>query len=188
MNIITDIEDRWLSTKDAAEATGFAQTHFNTLLVKGTIQGEKGENGRWRFRQSELDKYLKSNEVKPRRARKFTETDKDNQPATSLFTQLDEHKKLADEKDQHIEILTGQLNAAKSQHSAKEAKTTNQINDLQSKIKEKTREIEQLREEIAELHEDKRQLLDEIFKHTEFLRNTVKDVIRGFCGIENKPN
>ena len=188
MNIITDIEDRWLSTKDAAEATGFAQTHFNTLLVKGTIQGEKGENGRWRFRQSELDKYLKSNEVKPRRARKFTETDKDNQPATSLFTQLDEHKKLAEEKDQNIEVLTGQLNSAKSRYSNLETKTAAQISDLQTQLDDKDLEIERLREEISYLQDDRKDLLKEIFTNTEFLRNNVRDVIQGLCGTDNKSN
>ena len=184
MNILTDKEDRLLSTKDAANATGFHQNYFNTLLVKGTIKGEKNEKGRWQFKQSELDKYLASNAVKPRRAKKFMDKDTDNKPAKSLFTQLDEKEKIISEKDARIAELNQQLTAAKSRYSDLENQTADEINDLQSQLDDKDVEIEKLNENIGNLQSRNIDLTGQIFEHNEFLRTTLSQVILGVLGTD----
>lgn len=52
--------EEWMSTKEAAEYTGYAQGHIRRLLAKGLVEGRKIGNV-WVTTKNALDEYLATN-------------------------------------------------------------------------------------------------------------------------------
>ena len=179
-----DTQERLLTTRQASAATGFHQTHFNSIILAGTLPASKDEKGRWQIKQSDLDKYLSSKTVKPKRDKKFNSADPDK-PETSLYTQLDEKNHVITEKEKLIADLRDQLSAVKSTFKELQTQTSEEINDLQHQLDDKDSEIAKIENQIEELTENNKKLLDQIFENGEFLRNTIRQFVEGFCPSQN---
>lgn len=178
MAILETTEDRLLSTRQAAEASGFPQPHFNAQITSGKLPATKDEKGRWQIKQSDLDKYMKTASVKPRRSKAFIEAEA-GKPESSLLTQLDEKKK-------QYEMLQDEFNALKritdeheNGHRQEIAKIEKQVVEL-----EKTKGIQA--HKILSLEEENKDLRDQIYEHNQFLRESWQDFIHAFVGSDRK--
>ena len=161
--------DRLLSTKQAAAASGFHQTHFNAVITDGKLPATKDERGRWQIKQSDLDKYLSSKTVKPRRPKEFT--NKTEGAETSLLTQLDE-------KDKEIQNLKLELDASKRVIDDLNIKYEDEIQDLTANISEVEGKLQRAKNRIEGLKEENAELRDENREHTGFLRSTLRELLQ----------
>ena len=171
-------EDRMITTRQAADATGYHQNHFNKLLGEGTIKGHKTENGRWQFAQSELDRYLASHAVKPKRHKKYMDKDADNKPAVSLLTQVDQKDKKIAELYEVIKQLKTESQVSNRVLEDTKAQHAKQLKDLQANVNETEKRFKQAEKRIAGLEEENNNLASENLDHVQFLRDTLADVLK----------
>ena len=162
-------DERLLTTKQAGAASGFHPTHFNSQIIAGKIPATKDEKGRWQIKQSDLDKYLASKTVKPRRQNQFTKTD-DDKPETSLLTQLDE-------KTRKNQNLIAELEASKRIIEDMTRKHATKLDEANRALTDKENELGRAKNRIEGLKEENRDLKLENAEHTEFLRTTIKDLL-----------
>ena len=173
--ILEDKQDRTLSTREAAEATDFHQTHINKLLVEGKLKGTKGPTGRWAIKQSDLDKYMASNEVKPRRSKKVTQLEAENKPPKTLFTQLDE-------KHKEVEDLKRQLQLSQAALKQEQEQANQQIEGLEAELVRVGGQNEKQELRIKRLEDRNTTLEDQIYEHTQYVREVLKDVLKSIMG------
>ena len=166
--------DRLLSTKQAAEASGFHQTHFNAIISDGKLPATKDERGRWQIKQSDLDKYLASKTVKPRRQKQYTNTG-DVKSEASLLTQLD-HKTKA------FENLQMELDSAKLLIEDNKAKHHVIVTDLRAAVAEGELKLQRAKKRIERIETENHDLRLEIKDHNDFLRTTLKEVLQSIMG------
>lgn len=170
MTVLEDTpEERLLTTKQAGAASGFHPTHFNSQIIAGKIPATKDEKGRWQIKQSDLDKYLASKTVKPRRQKQFMTTE-ENEPETSLLTQLDE-------KDRKVKNLVSELEASKRIIEEMTRKHKTKMEEMTRAVAEKENELGRAKNRIEGLKEENRDLKLENAEHTSFLRDTIKDLL-----------
>ena len=64
-----DDEDRWLTTREAAAYTGYTTDTISTAAAARELEGYRSGpvKGRWRFKRSALDAWLRRGNRKPRR-------------------------------------------------------------------------------------------------------------------------
>ena len=172
----TTTEDRLLSTRQAAEASGLAQAHFNAQISAGNLPATKGEKGRWQIKQSDLDKYLNSRTVKPRRSKAFIEAEA-GKPETSLLTQLDEKKK-------EYDLLQAEHAALKriiDENAKNHAKELSQVK-ANADVLLKTNESQIYK--IQSLEDENKDLRDQIYELNQYFREILQDVIQSMFGSE----
>lgn len=182
MAILEDLrekKDRVLSTKGAAAATGFHQTHINKLLATGVLKGTKAENGRWSIKQSDVDEYMKSNKVKPRRPKAFLQKDEDGKPPKSLLTRLDE-------KDEEIQALKNELRNSKAAYQLLETDSNKDIEDLENALDKKDKEMKTLIEDMLTLKTRNNDLETEIREANQFIRDTHREVLNNVLGTHKQ--
>lgn len=169
MAILEDVQERLLSTREAGQASGLHPTHFNSQILAGKLPATKDEKGRWQIKQSDLDAYLADRTVKPRRNKAFL-TSEDGKPETSLLTQLDE-------KNKKLSTLESELDASK--RIIEDMKTTHarQLEDLRRAVSDGEDKLARAKNRIDGLKEENTELQLENREHTEFLRNTIKDLL-----------
>ena len=169
--ILETKNERLLSTRQAAEASGYHQTYFNSQIVAGKLPASKDEKGRWQIKQSDLDKFLASKSVKPLRSKEITKYDDDNAPAKSLLTQIDEKEKKI--KDQQFELEASKriIEDLKSKHDEQITEFRHAVSEGENKLNRAKNRIENLKTENQDLKEENRE-------HTDFLRTTIKDLLQ----------
>lgn len=173
--ILEDKQDRTLSTKEAAEATDFHQTHINKLLVEGKLKGTKGPTGRWAIKQSDLDKYMATNEPKPRRSKKVTQLEAEHKPPKTLFTQLDE-------KHKEVESLNEQLKQSQAALKLEREQTNQQIEGLEAELEQAESLNEKQELKIKQLEERNTSLEDQIYEHNQYIKDVLKEVLNSIMG------
>ena len=161
--------DRLLSTKQAGAATGYHPTHFNAIILDGKLPATKDDRGRWQIKQSDLDKYLSTKSVKPRRSKDFTAKSADSEK--SLLTQLDEKEKIIQALNADIDAMAHEIDDLKADNTEQLRSLRTSIADGEAKLGRAKNRIEGLKEENAELREENRE-------HTQFLRTTLKELLQ----------
>lgn len=172
--------EKTYTTKEIAGITGMTPSHFNSLIQTERLKAKKDEAGRWQIPQSEVDKYLSGNIVKPRKRKEFTDkmgNDSPENPFRALEKEREEVKRLSHELNA-AKILAEELGKKleETQHSAEE------------KIKFFEERIDRYERVNARVKDDNKALRAEIRDHNDFLRNTLRDVLYSFMGVnQEKP-
>ena len=164
-----ETEDRLLSTKQAGAATGYHPTHFNAIILDGKLPATKDEKGRWQIKQSDLDKYLSTKSVKPRRSKDFTAQSANSDK--SLLTQLDEKEKIIEALNADIDAMAHEIDNIKADTATQLRGLRTTISEGEAKLGRAKNRIEGLKEENADLREENRE-------HTDFLRTTLKELLQ----------
>ena len=163
-------DEKYLTTRDASEATGYHASHFNNIILQGKLAATKDESGRWQIKQSDLDQYLATKSVKPRRDKKYI-TAKSDKPETSLLTQLDV-------KTKELENVQMELDAAKRILEDTKAKHLHEIETFRTAIKESENKLSRAKNRIESLKEENDSLYQENLGHVEFLRTSLSDLLK----------
>lgn len=164
-------KERLLSTREAAAASGFHQTHFNSQIVGGKLPATKDEKGRWQIKQSDLDAYLANKSVKPRRSKEFIKKGEEAKPEKSLLTQLDEKETRLKSVTVELEAANNAMKDLKEKHAAEIQGMRTAISEGEDKLARAKNRIEGLKEEVAGLTLENRE-------HTEFLRTTIRELLQ----------
>lgn len=63
-------DDRWLTSREAAEYTGYATVTLTEAAYRGELKGVRGGTvkGRWRFKRGDLDAWMSRHSARPRRS------------------------------------------------------------------------------------------------------------------------
>lgn len=162
-------EDRLLSTRQAAAASGFHQTHFNSQIQAGNLPATKDEKGRWQIKQSDLDAYMKTKSVKPRRNKTYMQTS-EAEGETSLLTQLDEKKR-------KVQNLCDELEASKRIMEEMTRKHAKQMEEQRRALADSQNELGRAKNRIEGLKEENKEMKIELAGHTDFMRETIKDLL-----------
>ena len=162
-------QERLLTTKQAGAASGFHPTHFNSQIIAGKIPATKDEKGRWQIKQSDLDKYLASKSVKPRRQSQVVKAE-EGAPEKSLLTQLDE-------KDRKNKNLISELEASKRIIEDLTRKHSKQMEEQRRALSDSQNELGRAKNRIEGLKEENREMKIELAGHTDFMRETIKDLL-----------
>ena len=87
--VVTEVE-KTLSVKEASETTGYSDVYITKLINEKKIKAVKGERGRWQIKVSELERWMNTRGVKPKRAEVTQKFDKPGQPEKTIHTRLAE--------------------------------------------------------------------------------------------------
>lgn len=162
-------DDPQLTTKEAAEASGLQANHFIFQINQGNIKGSKDERGRWLIRNSELNRYLQTKTVKPKR--QYNKAPNKDIAETSLLTQLTEQTK-------ENEILSAELGASRRLVDDLEASHERVCKDYEAQIADNVRRLEARKNTIERQKAEIESLKIENNGHTEFLRTTLSDLLK----------
>lgn len=160
-----------LSTRQAAEETGFHATHFNALLLNGKLPGTKDEKGRWQIKRSDLDNYLKSNDVKPRRPRKYTKRENQDGPPKTVSAQLEDA--LA-----RIERLKSQVAQKNEEAEELNGKVENWRRKYQKTVEEYNKRIDDYVAHNSKLEKENTELKQDSKENLVFLRDLLKETMQ----------
>ena len=163
-------EERLLTTREASAATGYHATHFNAVILSKQLPATKDEKGRWQIKQSDLDEYLASKSVKPRRAKPYIKAESDK-PEKSLLTQLDEKEKEVKNLQFELAASGRAIDDLKTQHSQK-------VDDLQVAISQAEERLQRAKNRIERLKEENNDLRIENLDHIKFMRETLTDLLQ----------
>lgn len=174
MAVLQDAQQEYLGTREAGDLTGYHPTHFNSIILQGKLPATKDERGRWRIKKSDLEKYLASNAVKPRRDPKFTA--KEEKAITSAAENVDLASQVTQQEKQ-IKHLSHELDTSKviisdlkDVHAVELANSRRETAQTEEKLNRAKTRIERLKEENHELRLENNE-------HVNFLRTTIKDLL-----------
>lgn len=162
-------DDPLLTTKEAAEASGFQANHFIFQITQGNIKAQKDDRGRWQIRNSELNRYLQTKTVKPQR--QFPKTQTAEIPETSLLTQLTDTKK-------QLDIVRAEVAASTRIIEGLEKSYEDMEKDYQAQIADNTRRLEARKNTIERQKTEIESLQIENQGHVDFMRSTLGDLLK----------
>lgn len=160
--------ERTFSVKEAAEACGLSDVYISNQIRDGAITASKDEKSRWQIKQSDLDKYLASKSVKPRKSAKFTAVAGDS--GKSLATLLD------DEKTAHENLKTEHA-AAKLKIETLEKAHKREIEILKQKNADQAADLNAEQRRCDNLQLEIESYKDQIADHNKFLRDMVLNLV-----------
>lgn len=162
-------EQQTFSIKEAAAFTGYHVSHITKVVSDKILPAKKDERSRWAIKRSDLDDWMKTKTVKPKRTTEYTRFEKDNDDPKTILT-------LLEEAHDEIERL-GKEVGAKDNGLADELKRREQeliilrkqVDDAESEAAFYRENNENMKTEMAQLREADRD-------NTKFMRELIKDM------------
>lgn len=163
--------DRLLTTKEASEATGYHTSHFNALIRDKTLPAEKDEKGRWQIKESDINKYLASPRVKPRRAKEYIDGKAGPRPDVSLLTQLDLKEKELQKAIRERDDALNRIEDLKKHQLEAAGVHARELDELKRRYDARGRKVDRLENENDALNE-------KVEEHQEYLKTVLNDVLK----------
>ena len=173
--ILEDTTITTLSVKEASEATGYHTSYISKLILEKKLPASKDDRNRWQIRTTDLDKYMQSGNVKPRRAREYTKHDENSAKPKTLVTQLDEAKA-------EIEHLKSEIEKNNKQYKNSMALRDADIKNLKIEKSEWEQESNHLSARNEELKTETTELRAMLMEQSKDMQEFMKDVIKSVIG------
>ena len=179
--ILEDVVDRELSIKEAAAATGWTTASVSKWVSDKDLPARKDERSRWKIKQSDLDKFMANKKVKPRRNAQVAKYDQDEEPPTSLFTQLDQA---------HAQIAELQAALATKEQTISKVETGQvaELTQLKIKVSEQEKELDLYEERAIELKDQVKEQAQMLAKYQDFMFQFVSETMRSITGSPTPTN